>query len=213
MSSWRRKQTSFGCANTQNPGGKSEWKTMSFMYSMYSISPCYLYMLPKVKSMFGFWNSIPGRKFFLAGWTRNGVSMIYMHTHTNTHEYSLAQSHSYVTLSRSDKTLSNINTERRVKIRRWRGRLCIRYLEQLSVRQRFTHQLLHVATNNKQGGHDAHQHPSKDKREAHPTERERETECGKHNHTETSVTSYCFLPSIIFYNLFASCLPLFLQYN
>lgn len=41
---------------------------------------CHLYMLPRVSSMFGFWNSIPGRKFFLAGLTRNGVSTIYKHT-------------------------------------------------------------------------------------------------------------------------------------
>lgn len=36
----------------------------------------YLYMLPNVNSMFGFWNSIPGRKFLFSGWTMNGVSII-----------------------------------------------------------------------------------------------------------------------------------------
>lgn len=41
-------------------------------------------MLPKVRSMFGFWKSMPGRKFFLAGWTRYGVSMICKHTRTHT---------------------------------------------------------------------------------------------------------------------------------
>lgn len=53
-------------------------------------------------------------------------------------------------------------------------RVYIQYLEQLSVSQRLTHHLLHVAANNKQGGHDAHQHPGKDESEAHPTERARD---------------------------------------
>lgn len=48
---------------------------------------------------------------------------------------------------------------------------CLQYLEELPVSQRFTHQLLHIASNNKHGGNDAHQQPGEDEREAHTTER------------------------------------------
>lgn len=56
------------------------------------------------------------------------------------------------------------------------------YLEELSVCQGFTYKLLHVSTDNKQGGHRSHQHPGKDEREAHPT--------GKKQHKE-SQSHYC----------------------
>ena len=36
----------------------------------------YRYMLPTVRSMFGFWNSMLGRKFFVAGCMMYGASMI-----------------------------------------------------------------------------------------------------------------------------------------
>lgn len=60
-------------------------------------------------------------------------------------------------------------TERRK--RRFKVQFHIRYLEQLSVSQRLAQQLLHVAADDKQSGHDSHQHPGEDEREAHPAKR------------------------------------------
>lgn len=51
----------------------------------------------------------------------------------------------------------------------------IQHLEQLSVSQRLAQQLLHVAADDKQGGHNAHQHPGEDEGEAHPAERDTDT--------------------------------------
>lgn len=64
-----------------------------------------------------------------------------------------------------------------------------RYLKQLSVGQRLTQQLLCVATDNEQRGHDGHQHPGEDEREAHPPGRRgQDGDMITHSGTEHSST-------------------------
>lgn len=92
------------------------------------------------------------------------------------------------------KTLAKINRGRGKEIYRV-VRVWTQYLKQLTVSQRLAQHLLCVAADNKQRGHNGHQHPGKDEREAHPTEREKhrvETTI-THNHSSFSSLLYFFI--------------------
>lgn len=159
-------------------------------------------MLPKVKSMFGFWNSIPGRKFFLVGWTRNGVSMIYKHTHTHT-RISISkepQCCPYVTRSPSDKTLAKINKERqKTKMIQEAWEFTFNTLNscRLASGSHTSFSMLPPATNKVVTIPISTQAKMKEK----PTPLKVQER--KHNHTETSV----FFPLAVIFHLFTSCLP------
>lgn len=87
---------------------------------------------------------------------------------THTRVYSSAQSGRC-----GPATGTPAKTHRRGGSGELKGRFCVLNLEQLSVGQRLAQQLLHVAADDEQSGHHAHQHPAEDERETHPAERER----------------------------------------
>lgn len=95
------------------------------------------------------------RKEVLLGGMNQEWCVYDLHTHTHTHYIMISSFHKRRRVREDDDSGS------------------VQYLKQLSVSQRLTHQLLHVATDNKQGAHNAHQDPGKDEGEAHSTEKAR----------------------------------------